>query len=60
MSNSKVILGNNSSILKKLPLINLSSGLDNDGRGPSLKKKNTVTVKKTSSLTQNDIIDFSK
>lgn len=52
-------MGNSSSILKKLPLFNLASGLDND-RGPPLKKKNTVNLKKISSLTSNDIIDFSK
>jgi hypothetical protein len=60
---SKAMLGSSSSALKKLPLSGLnSSDSHNDSRTP-IKKKNTMTSKKTSSANGGGFsseLDFSK
>ena len=49
MSNSKAMLGSSSSALKKLPLSSLSSSDGHSDSRTPIKKKNTMTSKKTSS-----------
>jgi hypothetical protein len=63
MSNSKAMMGSSSSTLKKLPLGSLSSSDGHSDSKTPIKKKNTMTAKKSAAANGGGLpteVDFAK